>query len=170
MITGSAPLRGARVSAGLRIPGSYAGCPVGRAMAIVLAVLTLRGNVAASQVPPAHLVLPLLTTLAFGRSFLEMRLNAGVSEPPGAFRDRARAALGFLPASLTIPDLYVVDVAEREPRRFAAPLDRTTYGSFNLLPARLSGGRSLSAKYSTESPPAFGESQMLLRLVFEVKF
>jgi hypothetical protein len=107
---------------------------------------------------------------SFGRSFLEMRLNAGVSEPPGAFRDRARAALGFLPASLTIPDLYVVDVAEREPRRFAAPLDRTTYGSFNLLPARLSGGRSLSAKYSTESPPAFGESQMLLRLVFEVKF
>ena len=117
--------------------------------------------------PPVHLLVPALTGMALGRSVLTLQS----ADPAGHVSGR-RALLSLLPASLTIPDAYAVDVGEREPQRFASPVDRTDYGSFKLLPARLIGeGRSVSIGYSTESLPAsFRGSSWLVRLRFAVTF
>lgn len=96
---------------------------------------------------------------------LRQRLLA-VPSPPSS-RDQW---LRLLPASLAIPDLYAVDVGEREPPRFAAPLDETGYGAINVLPAPLRRGRALSLGYLTETPPLAGDSRWRLRLSFEVRF
>lgn len=130
-----------------------------------LVLVALRGNAVAGGVPPIHLALPLITTLAFGHSFMEVSLDG---DGPLGFRDRTRAALGFLPAALRVPDLYVLDVAERDPAPFAAPLDRTTYASFNLLPRRFSHGRSLSVLYATEGVRALRNTSTLFGLKFSV--
>jgi hypothetical protein len=175
MTPGSAPLSGARLVSGARlaavarIPGSGFARSAGRMMRVALALLALHGNAVAGEVAPVHLALPLLTTLAFGRSFLEARLDSGPRASPLGFRDNARAALGLLPEALRVPDLYAVDVTEREPRRFAEPLDRMTYASFNLLPRRFSRG-TLSLMYATESLPALGDTRRLVGLAFEVDF
>jgi hypothetical protein len=138
------------------------------AFAVVL-VLATSAPAAAGGQPPVHLLLPLLATVAVGRSMLTYGPD-GV--PDGASSIRGRSTfLSLLPASLTIPDLYAVDVGEREPHRFAAPVDRTTYGSFNLLPARFAqGGRALSVAYASESPPALRDTSSLVRIQFELEF
>ena len=135
-------------------------------MITALVALALRGHASAAGPPPIHLALPVLTTLALGRSVLD---GAGGEESLG-FRARARAALSFLPSALRVPDLYAVDVADRDPARFAAPIDRTTYLSFNLLPRRLSVGRSLSILYATEGAPAMRKTSPLFGLKFSVDF
>jgi hypothetical protein len=131
-----------------------------------LVALALRGHAAAGGPPPIHLALPVLTTLALGRSVLDV---AG-GEGPLGFLARARAALGLLPSALRVPYLYVVDVGDRDPARFAAPIDRTTYLSFNLLPRRLSAGRALSILYATEGAPAMRKTSPLFGLKFSVDF
>src|SRR5262245_41922404 len=141
------------------------------AVAVALILLSSHRNAVAGGAPsPVHLALPLLTSLAFGRSFLELHLLSGIDGQRAGFRDRARAALGFLPSALRVPDLYAVDVAEREPLRFAAPVDHTTYASFNLLPRRLAQGRSLSMSYATESLPAMGQTRAFVGLTFAIDF
>jgi hypothetical protein len=131
-----------------------------------LVALALRGHAIAGDAPPIHLALPILTTLALGRSVLDVASG----EDPVGFRARARAALGFLPSALRVPDLYAVDIADRDPARFAAPIDRTTYASFNLLPRSLSAGRSLSILYATEGVPAMRKTSALFGLKFSVDF
>lgn len=121
----------------------------------------------AGDAPPIQLALPLITTLALGHSFMEARLDG---DGRAGFRDRARAALGLLPAALRVPDLYVVNITERDPAPFAAPLDRTTYASFNLLPRRFSQGRSLSVLYATEGVPALRATSTLFGLNFSLDF
>ena len=128
-----------------------------------LVALALRGHAIAGDLPTIHLALPLLRTLALGRSALDVANG----EAPVGFR--ARAALGLLPSALHVPDRYAVDVAERDPARFAAPIDRTTYASFNLLPRRLSG-RSLSILYATEGVPAMRKTSPLFGLKFSLDF
>jgi len=139
----------------------------GLAAAVVLATST---PATAGDQPPAHLILPLLASMAVGRTVL-MHAAGGSPGDPSGIRGRGRF-LSLLPASLTIPDLYAVDVAEREPHRFAEPVDRTTYGKFNLLPARFADGgtRSLSVAYATESLPALRDSSSLVRISFELEF
>ena len=137
-----------------------------RCLIAALVTLALRGHASAGGPPPIHLALPVLTTLALGRSVLDV---AGGEEPLG-LRARARAALGLLPSALRVPDVYAVDVADRDPARFAAPIDRTTYLSFNLLPRRLSVGRSLSILYATEGAPAMRKTSPLFGLKFSVDF
>jgi hypothetical protein len=138
-----------------------------------LALVALEGQAVGGGVPPVHLALPVLTTLAIGRPFLEARLGAGTDDDRSAgFRTRARAALGFLPAALRVPDRYVVDVAERAPAGFAAPIDHTTYLAFNLLPGRLSraGSLSVSLTYATEGVRALRETSRLVGLNLGVEF
>jgi hypothetical protein len=120
----------------------------GIAAALVLATST---PATAGDQPPVHLLLPLIASMAVGRSVL-MHAAGGPAGDAAGIRGRG-TFLSLLPASLTIPDLYAVDVAEREPHRFAEPVDRTTYGKFSLLPARFAAGgtRSLSVAYATES-------------------
>jgi hypothetical protein len=130
-----------------------------------LVVLALRGQAIAGDPPPIQLALPLLTTLALGRSVLEV---ANGDKSVG-FRARARAALGLLPSALHVPDRYAVDVTDRDPARFAAPIDRTTYASFNLLPSRFSS-RSLYILYATEGVPAMRKTSPLFGLKFSVDF
>jgi hypothetical protein len=130
-----------------------------------LVALALRGHAVAGDLPPIHLALPVLTTLALGRSALDVTNG----EAPVGFRARARAALGLLPSALHVPDRYAVDVADRDPARFAAPIDRTTYASFNLLPRRFSG-RSLSLLYATEGVPAMRKTSPLFGLKFSLDF
>jgi hypothetical protein len=117
--------------------------------------------------PPVHLLVPALTGMALGRSVLTLQSADPAGHPSGR-----RALFSLLPASLTIPDAYGIDVGEREPYRFASPVDRTDYGSFKLLPEGLIGeGRSLSIGYATETLPAsFGDSSWLVRLRFAVTF
>src|SRR5262249_27571160 len=66
----------------------------------VLVALALRGHAIAGDAPPIHLALPVLTTLALGRSALDVANG----EAPVGFRVRARAALGLLPSALHVPD------------------------------------------------------------------
>ena len=137
----------------------------GLAAAAVLATST--PAVAGGELP-AQLILPVLASVALGRS-----VTSAAARVPG---DRTgiigrSTFLSLLPASLTIPDLYAVDVAEREPQGFATPVERKSYGSFNLLPARFAGdSRSLSVGYATESPPAMRDTSSLLRVWFELRF
>jgi len=140
---------------------------------MALALVALEGQAVAGGVLPVHLALPVLTTLAPGRPFLEVRLGAGIDDGRQVgFRSRTRAYLGFLPAALRVPDRYVVDVAEREPAGFAAPIDRTTYLAFNLLPSGLSraGSLSVSLTYATEGVRALRETSRLLGLNLGVEF
>jgi hypothetical protein len=137
-----------------------------RGLIVALVALALRGHAVAGGPPSVHLALPVLTTLALGRSVLDV---ASGEEPLG-FRAQARAALSFLPSALRVPDLYAVDVADRDPARFAAPIDRTTYAAFNLLPRSLSAGRSLSILYATEGVPAMRKTSALFGLKFAVDF
>src|SRR5262245_40356270 len=133
-------------------------------------VLATSAPATAGSQPPAHLLLPLLATLAVGRSIQLTYRPARFADDPSGIRGRG-TFLSLLPASLTIPDLYALDVAEREPYRFAAPVDRKSYGSFNLLPARFAGRtRALSLSYATESLPALRDSSSLVRIWFELEF
>jgi hypothetical protein len=109
--------------------------PVALAVALLLATC---GPSAAGGAPPVQLLLPLLTT----GSMLAYQLHR-VRGVPSGIRGRS-VMLSLLPSSLSVPDLYAVDLGEREPHLLAAPVDRTIYGSLNLLPARFAHGRSLS--------------------------
>ena len=63
-----------------------------------------------------------------------------------------------------------MDVSDRDPPRFAAPVDTSKMLSLNLLPRSLALNRSLSVVYDTESLPALRDSSRLLRLEFELDF
>lgn len=104
-----------------------------------------------------QLLLPLLGALAVTRSAFFLH----TSRPPAAAFRR------MLPDSLHIPDLYALDV-ERDPPRFADPVDRDKLVSFDLLPRPVRGGM-LSLSYDDEST-RIGESSKLFRLVFELRF
>src|SRR5262245_47528742 len=136
---------------------------------VATVVLATSTPATAGGQPPIHLILPLLASMAAGRSVLMTAGGRSHGDPSGI---RGRGTfLSLLPESLTIPDLYSVDMAEREPHQFAAPVDRKTYGKFNLLPARFAGGaRSLSVSYATESLPALRDTSSLLRISFELEF
>src|SRR5262249_54774461 len=140
---------------------------IARVGVAALVLVALRGSAGAGGAPPVQLAPPPITTPAFRPSIIPGRLEA---DGPGPFRVQARAALGFLPAGLRVPDRYVVDVAERDPAPFAAPLDRTTYAAFNLLPRRFSDGRSLSILYATEGVRALRDTSTLFGLRFSVDF
>src|SRR5262249_28850379 len=153
-------------SVGARSPQSRPVRGIARAGVAALLLVALRGSAEAGGASPVELVLPLITTLAFGHAIMQAHIDdAG----PGTFRDRARAVLGFLPG-LRVPDRYIVDVADRAPAPFAAPVDRTTYAAFNLLPRRFSGGRSLSILYATEGVRALRDTSRLFGLRFSVDF
>lgn len=137
-------------------------------LAVLLA--TLRAGVADAAGPPVQLALPLLATLAMGRSFYELRMTDTIGHSLGFARDQLPAKPTFIPSFLSIPDLYSVDVTDRDPPRFAAPVDSTKMLSLNLLPRSLALNRSLSVVYDTESLPALRDSSRLLRLEFELDF
>jgi hypothetical protein len=139
---------------------------------LVLAVLlaTFRATGAAAEMPPTQLVLPLLATLAMGRSMFQVQMSHTATPRLGFAHGEVPAKPTFIPSFLSIPDLYSVDVTDRDPPRFAAPVDSAKMLSLNLLPKSLSVNRSLSVVYDTESVPAFRETSRLLRLEFEVDF
>jgi hypothetical protein len=128
---------------------------------LALLLATVRASVAGAQVPPAQLVLPLLATLAMGRSVYELQMTDTITHPLGFARDQLPGKPTFIPSFLSIPDLYSVDVSDRDPPRFAAPVDTSKMLSLN---------RSLSVVYDTESLPALRDSSRLLRLEFELDF
>jgi hypothetical protein len=137
---------------------------------LALLLATVRASVAGAQVPPAQLVLPLLATLAMGRSVYELQMTDTITHPLGFARDQLPGKPTFIPSFLSIPDLYSVDVSDRDPPRFAAPVDTSKMLSLNLLPRSLALNRSLSVVYDTESLPALRDSSRLLRLEFELDF
>lgn len=139
----------------------------GRVMLVVVVIASLRTHATAGDVPPPQLVLPLLTTLALGRSVVDLHLGGGRGSVATLV---SQGKVSFLPSNLTIPDLYAVDVADRDAPRFAAPIDRDTYLRLNLLPARFSDGKALSVIYDTETLPALGDNRRLLRLELKLKF
>jgi len=139
---------------------------------LMLAVLlaTFRVTGAAAEGPPSQLVLPLLATLALGRSMFQLQMTDTATPRLGFSRGEVPAKPTFIPSFLSIPDLYSVDVTDRDPPGFAAPVDTSKMLSLNLLPKSLSVNRSLSVVYDTESLPAFRDTSRLLRLEFEVDF
>jgi hypothetical protein len=137
---------------------------------LALLLATLRASVASAEGPPAQLVLPLLATLAMGRSVYELQMTDTITHPLGFARDQLPGKPTFIPSFLSIPDLYSVDVSDRDPPRFAAPVDTSKMLSLNLLPRSLALNRSLSVVYDTESLPALRDSSRLLRLEFELDF
>jgi len=145
--------------------------PHGLVVLALLALGTLRAGVAvAGEAPPTQFVLPLLATLALGRSVFDLRANNGITSAPVFARGGVPAKPNFVPSFLSIPDLYAVDVTDRDPPRFAEPVDRHKQLSLNLLPRSLSSDRSLSVVYDTENLPAFRDTSRLIRLKFEVDF
>lgn len=104
-----------------------------------------------------QLLLPLLGALAVTRSAFLLQGS----------RPQTAALRRLLPDSLHIPDLYALDV-DRDPPRFADPVDRDKLVSFDLLPRPVRGAM-LSLSYDDEST-RIGESSKLFRLVFELRF
>jgi hypothetical protein len=140
------------------------------ALMLAVLVVTLRATGAAAEAPPSQLVLPLLATLALGRSMFQLQMDDSVMPRLGFARGEVPAKPTFIPSFLSIPDLYSVDVTDRDPPRFAAPVDTSKMLSLNLLPKSLSVNRSLSVVYDTESLPAFRDTSRVLKLEFEVDF
>jgi hypothetical protein len=134
---------------------------------IVLGIL--HSDVATAEGPGVDLILPLIATLTLGQSVLAVAGGA-TADRLGALGQTVPRKPGFIPGFISIPDLYAVDVADREAPRFAEPVDRSKKAALNLLPRSLSAGRSLSVIYDTESLPAFRDSSRLLRLDLELDF
>jgi hypothetical protein len=131
----------------------------------LLLTLALGGAARAGESP--QLILPLLTALALGQTVATAQaereqnpIRATVNSPPAA-------RLSFLPTRLRIPDLYAIEL-ERDPARFAAPIDADTMVAFDLWNARPKGPR-VSVAYDTESP-LIGESSDVLRFEVEIGF
>jgi hypothetical protein len=141
-----------------------------RVLTLAVLLVAFRASAGNAEGPPTQLVLPLLATLAMGRSMYEFHVSETLANPFGFARGELPAKPTFIPSFLTVPDLYAVDVTDRDPKRFAAPVDRSKMLSLNLLPRSLSVDRSLSVVYDTESLPALRDSSRLLRLEFEVDF
>jgi hypothetical protein len=141
-----------------------------RVLTLAVLLVAVRASAGNAEGPPTQLVLPLLATLAMGRSVYELHVSETFAHPFGFARGDLPAKPTFIPSFLTIPDLYAVDVTDRDPKRFAAPVDRNKMLSLNLLPRSLSVDRSLSVMYDTENVPALRDSSRLLRLEFEVDF
>jgi hypothetical protein len=120
-------------------------------LALLVGVL---GGSAAAEEPPSH---------------LDAYIGRGVAHTLSPGVPRVPWRPGFLPASF-VTDRYAVDVGERAPRDFAGPVNRTRYGSLNLLPRTLGPVESLSLGYETERVPALGEASSLIRLKFEIRF
>jgi len=141
-----------------------------RVLMLTVLLVAFQASAGNAEGPPTQLVLPLLATLAMGRSVYQLHVSGSSAHPFGFARGELPAKPTFIPSFLTIPDLYAVDVSDRDPRRFAAPVDRNKLLSLNLLPKSLSVDRSLSVVYETESLPALSNTSRLLRLQFEVDF
>ncbi|HJW70809.1 MAG TPA: hypothetical protein VJ829_15770 [Candidatus Binatia bacterium] len=141
-----------------------------RVLTLVVLLVAVRASTGNAEGPPTQLVLPLLATLAMGRSVYELHVRETSAHAFGFARGDLPAKPTFIPSFLTIPDLYAVDATDRDPKRFAAPVDRNKMLSLNLLPRSLSVDRSLSVVYDTENVPALRDSSRLLRLEFEVDF
>jgi hypothetical protein len=135
---------------------------------IVLGIL--HSDVATAEGPRVDLILPLIATLTLGQSVLAVAGGGATADRLAPLGQTVPREPGFIPGFISIPDLYAVDVAEREAPRFAEPVDRSKKAALNLLPRSLSAGRSLSVIYDTESLPAFRDSSRLLRLDLELDF
>ncbi len=124
------------------------------AVAMMGAALPVR---ALAEPGSPQLLLPLLGALAITRgAFL---LHA--SRPP------AGGIRAMLPESLHIPDTYAIDF-DRDPPRFAKPVDRRKLVSLDLLP-RPVRGTMLSLSYDGESA-RIGSGSKLFRVVLEMRF
>ncbi len=132
-----------------------------RLVSTTLVVVLLRASSAWADGPP-QLLLPLLAALAMGRSALELHATSKEATIPGAPR------LGFIPSAIRIPDLYAIDVAERDPRRYAEPVDRDNQVALNLLPRR-HRGMMLKLSYDTEELP-IGDGWDLFRVVIQFEW
>jgi hypothetical protein len=133
-------------------------------------LVILHGDIATAEGPPVDLILPLIATLTLGQSVLEVAVGGTTADRLAPLGQTVPRKPGFIPGFISIPDLYAVDVADREARRFAEPVDRSKKAALDLLPRSLSTGRALSLIYDTESLPAFRDSSRLLRLELEVDF
>lgn len=126
-------------------------------LAAVVAATTLSTRAFAEPASP-QLILPLIAALAVGRSALEVHAAA---------RSEASGLRAMLPKSLHIPDGYEIDF-DRDPPRFADPVDRDQRVSLDLLPRPVRGAM-VKFSYDEESAP-LGDGADLLRVVIERRF
>jgi hypothetical protein len=115
----------------------------------------------------AQLLLPIVSAIALGASAVETVQEAhrppSLLEPPPP-----RNQAGILPHRLRIPDGYLVDL-EREPARFAAPVNGDRVVAFDVL-QRPQQGLSLSFVYDDEERGPFPGTAEVVRFVAEIRF
>lgn len=135
-----------------------------RGVGLVLTVALLLPIRSAHAEGAGPLILPLAVAIAIGQS--AAALHAGSS---AAWTARARSGLrAALPPQLWIPDLYQVDL-DRDPPRFAAPIDRDKMVGLKVLPRRWHG-LMLSVSFDTDSPAPMGRSSQVGSVVLDVEF
>jgi hypothetical protein len=116
-----------------------------------------------------QLLLPLVSAMAFGVSAVEATHEATAfhAGSPLAMHP-ARQRTSLLPRRLLIPDGYALDL-EREPRRFAAPVDRDRIVGFDVL-SRPRHGWTASMAYDEEDRGPFPGTADVVRFVAEYRF
>ena len=125
--------------------------------AFLMVAATLPGGALAADGQP-NLLLPLVAAVAFGASAAR-----------GAHAANAQhQQLSIIPPHMHIPDMYAVD-DNRDPARFAEPLDRDRMASFDLLPHAARGWMP-SLIFDDESPQTLGHGSNLFRISFEYDF
>ena len=116
------------------------------------------------------LVLPMRDALAI----VERPARAGAPATPSDASSRWRGGTAgapppsFIPKRIHIPDLYRIDVGDRDVPRFAEPVDNDRQVALEFISA--AGPRpSMSFTYDTESLP-IGESSRRVSVRFELPF
>ena len=113
-----------------------------------------------------QLLLPIVSAMAFGVSAVEAAHSAHPASlaTPAPTRENG----GHLPRRLRIPDGYAVDI-ERDPPRFASPVDRDRIVGFDVL-QRPRRGMTASLNYDEERRGPFPGSGEVVRFVVELRF
>ena len=128
------------------------------AFAILIAVGISPATTFAAGGEP-QLLLPLVAAITLGASAV-----SGANE----MAHDASGGLSIIPPRMHIPDLYAIEY-DRDPARFAEPIDNDRLVSLDLLPGRRWGWMP-SLAYDNESPQVLGPSSTVIRLTVEYNF
>ena len=128
------------------------------ALAGLMVVGMMPGTTFAAGGEP-QLLLPLVAAITLGASAV-----SGAHQ----MAHRSSGQLSIIPPGMHIPDLYAIQY-DRDPARFAQPIDNDRLVSLDLLP-RPHRGWMPSLAYDDESPQVLGRSSTVIRLTIEYDF
>src|SRR5262245_28816683 len=131
-------------------------------------------NALAALITTAMITLPTVTLAGEGQPSLLLPLMAAIALATGGSHAMSAAdaprtgGFSIIPPHMHIPDLYALD-DDRDPARFAEPLDNDRLFSIDLMPHPQKGWMAYLV-YDSESPQVLGKSSSIVRIRFEYDF